>query len=334
MNWEKGLSASYYAYIIDPVTWREKKRIDIVSGSISRSADGLRDSADVETKDYEQGKENYIRIYFDAQQRGSGQHEPLFTGLACSPSRDIDGVYKTDTLECYSVLKAAEDILLPRGYYVGAGANGELIIKELLSVIPAPVSVDSDAPSVRYTIIAEDGENRLSMTEKVLAAMNWGMHIDGKGTIHIAPIPMVETVTFDPLSNDIIEPSIEIEYDWYKAPNVFRAIKDEASAVARDDSQESPLSTVNRGREVWAEETSPNMNTGESLGEYVIRRLNELQETALTAKYSRRFMPNIYVGDVVRLHYPKQGLDGLFRVTSQNIDLEYGARTSEEVTKI
>ena len=40
MKWNNGYSASYYAYIIDPVSWREKERIEITVGSISRSEDG------------------------------------------------------------------------------------------------------------------------------------------------------------------------------------------------------------------------------------------------------------------------------------------------------
>ena len=40
------------------------------------------------------------------------------------------------------------------------------------------------------------------------------------------------------------------------------------------------------------------------------------------------------VGDMVRLHYPAQGLDGLFRVKSQNIELGYNARTTEEVEAV
>ena len=100
MKWNNGYSASYYAYIIDPVSWREKERIEITGGSISRSEDGLRESADIECKAYEHGKEQYIRVYLDAWQNGAASHEPLFTGLATSPSRDIDGYFEKNTLEC------------------------------------------------------------------------------------------------------------------------------------------------------------------------------------------------------------------------------------------
>lgn len=334
MIWKNGFSASYYAYIVDPASWRETERFEITGGSIKRSDEGLRDSADISCTAYEGGRERYVRIYLDAKQGGSSVHEPLFTGLATSPVRDIDGFYETNTVACYSVLKAAEDVLLDRGYYVSAGMNGAQVIKDLLSCIPAPIEVNGKAPELQTSIIAEEGETRRSMADRVLFAIGWRMRINGLGTIELCPKASDVSAQFDPVDQDVIEPSIEVEYDWYECPNILRAVQDDLSAVARDDSPESPLSTVNRGREVWAEETSCELNMGESISEYAARRLKELQRVQLTASYDRRYQPDILVGDLVRLRYPAQGLEGSFRVTAQTIELAHGAKTSEEVEAV
>jgi len=208
------------------------------------------------------------------------------------------------------------------------------VIKDLLSCIPAPVTSEGDAPGLQTSIIAEDGETRLSMAERVLAAIGWRMRIGGDGTIELLPKPDDVSVQFDPTSRDVLEPTIKVDYDWYECPNVFRAVQEDLSAVARDDSPDSPLSTVSRRREVWAEETSCELNTGESISEYAVRRLGELQRVRLAAGYDRRYDPDILVGDLVRLRYPAQGLDGVFRVTSQKIELGYSAKTSEEVEAV
>ena len=334
MKWSSGFSASYYAYIIDPASWRETQKIDIISGSINRAGDGLRDSADIECREYAFGKEQYIRVYLDARQNGSSAHVPLFTGLATSPEKDIDGIYETNTLECYSVLKAANDVLLERGFYIPSGLSCAECITDLLSVIPAPVSVSPGAPNICKTIIAEDGETRLSMTEKVLAALGWRMRITGDGTIEICPPASEAAARFDPTEQDVIEPSISVSFDWYECPNVFRAVQDNLYAVARDDDPESFLSTVSRGREIWAEELSCDFNSGESIAEYARRRLKELQSQGITASYDRRYHPDVLVGDLVMLRYPRQGLDGFFEVTSQSIELGHGAKTGEEVKRI
>lgn len=334
MNWSKGLSAAYRAYIIDPATWREKEVFEITGGTINRDNTGLRDSADIDTARFRLDKECYIRIYMDTEQSGGREHTPLFTGLACNPEIERDGVLETNTLECYSVLKAAQDSLLSPGYWVPQGKSGAEIVKELFDIIPAPVRIDGEAPSLQSYIIAEGGETRLSMAERVLEAINWTMRIEGTGEVVLCPYPVTIDATFDALDNDCIETAIKISFDWYSAPNVFRATSDDSMAVARDDSPDSMLSTVNRGREVWAEDDSPDLNTGESLTEYAARRLKELQQVALTASYDRRYHPNVFVNSVIRLHYPEQDLDGLYRVKSQKIELGYAARTSEEVEKL
>lgn len=330
MNWASGYTAKYYAYIVEPKTWRETTMLQIVEGSISRSDTGLRDSASITVTQHDD-KELYVRLYMDTQQSGASAHVPLFTGLTSAPTTDIDGVLETTSLECYSVLKPAEDVLLDRGYYVPADVDAGMIIRQLLAVTPAPVEVGDDTPSLQSSIIAEDGETHLSMVDKLLTAINWRMVVQGDGTIGILPMASDASITFDPLNADTIEPTLSITRDWYACPNVLRAIDDDLYAVARDDSPDSPLSTVNRGREVWVEEIDVNLNSGESIAEYAVRRLAELQQIETTAKYTRRYDPGVLVSDYVRLNYPAQGLQGLYRVTAQTIDMGYGCTTEEEV---
>ena len=330
MNWEKGFTASYYVYLIDAKTWRETELLQITDGSISRTDSGLRDSADITCVRYND-RERYIRIYLDVQQNGASEHVPIFTGLTSAPSRDIDGVLETNSVECYSVLKPAEDVLLQRGYYVPAEADGGIIIQDLLSVTPAPVEVIGEAPALQTSVIAEDGENHLTMVDKVLTAINWRMRILGNGTIQILPQAEETLRTFDPLNADVLEPTLTITRDWYNCPNVLRAVSNDLVAVVRDDSEDSPLSTVNRGREVWKEETNVALNSGESIAEYAMRRLSELQLVETTASYTRRYDPDVLVSDRVRLNYPRQGLNGVYEITSQKITLGYGCTTDEEV---
>lgn len=331
MDWNLGYSAGYYATYVDPATWRDIERLEITGGSVNKSEDDLRASASLSCVDYPQGTERWIRIYLDAKQDETATHEALFTGLASSPAQDIDGNLVTNDIDCYSVLKPCEDILLERGWYAPAEVSGAEIIKDLLSATPASVEVDGNAPTLAEAIIAEDGESNLTMIDKVLLAIGWRLRLDGDGTVHLAPKGTEPVATYDPLENDAVEPKITVERDWYNCPNVFRAINADMSGVARDDSFTSPLSTVNRGREVWMEETSCDLNAGETIAEYAVRRLKEEQQIAQSAKYERRYNPAVQPTDVVRLHYPAQGLDGLYRVVSQTISLEYGAKTSEEV---
>ena len=332
MDWSKGFSSSYYMTLVDPVTWADTRRIEIIDGSISHQEDGLMESADFTCSDFEPDREQWVRVYLNTAQNGESDHIALFTGLSSVPEINIDGTKIRYPLTCYSVLKPAEDILLQRGWFASQGINGAEIIRELLSPIPAPISIPDYSPKLTQYIIAEDGESHLSMANKVLSAMNWRMRINGDGSIDIAPKPTNASAIFG-LENDVIELSVSKKVDWFKCPNVIRVTSGDRTYTFKDEDSDSILSIANRGREVWYDESSADISDSESIEMYAQRRLQELQSVVYSVRYSRRYNPNVYVGDLVEMRYPNQNLIDTFRVTSQSIQLGHSVRVNEEVQK-
>lgn len=332
MNWAEGYSASYHMTIVDPSTWRDIDTAKIVSGTINKEASSLMESADIVCAD-NSSAERWVRVWLDAKQGDTSEHIPLFTGLAISPDRQINGLIEQTTIQCYSVLKPAEDVYLERGWYAPGGVSGATLVKQLLSVTPAPIEVEDFAPALTSSVIAENGETRLSMAWKILNAINWRLTISGDGIITVGAKPTESKYTFDSIEMDIVEPEITVSYDWYDCPNVFRAIYDDLVGIARDDSPDSSLSTVSRGREIWAEENNVKLNDNETVGEYAIRRLKEEQSRETVVSYNRRFIPDAVPSDIIGLHLPAQNIDGNYKIRSQSITLGYSARTSEEVSK-
>lgn len=336
MDWSKGYSASYYLTYVDPYTWSDRNRIEISGGSINRSSDGLRESASLTCKQEFSDIETWVRVYVDIDQNGERSREALFTGLATSPSLEFNGNIKTNNYECYSVLKPVDDIILPRGWFAAAGASGAEAVKDLLKATSAPSGVPDEyledkTQYIKEYIIAEDGESNLSMLDKILTAINWRLRIKGDGSISIEPVAAKSSYRFDPLDFDIVEPSIKVSNDWFDVPNVFCAISDGLTAVAKDEDPDSVLSIQNRGREVWKTETNCDLAEKETIEVYAYRRLREEQQIMKSASYSRRYIPDVIPGDLITLSYPKQNMDGLFYVDNQSIDLGYSARTNEEV---
>lgn len=331
MDWSKGFSASYYLTIVDPVTWRDTERIEVTGGTVSRTASGLRQSADIDCTAFDTGKERWIRVWLDAIQDGDAAHEALFTGLTSVAETALNGNRTTIPLECYSVLKPCDDVLLDRGYFILTGSSVAQTVRDLLSVTPAPVVVESQSPALRQTIIAESGETRLSMVNKLLDAVGWRLIIDGDGTIRAGAWDADPKASFG-VHNDVIEPRVTLRSDWFRCPNVFRAVSGDFTAIAVDTSPDSILSTVNRGREVWKEDNYVKL-TDEGLEQYAARRLAEEQAYAYAVQYTRRYDPAVNVGRAVRLHYPEQKLMGEYAVTSQRIRLGHGCSVQEEVQK-
>ena len=333
MNWNNGFTARYYMTLVDSKSWRDVERFEIISGSVSRSGGTLMEAADLTAVTIPVA-DSWVRIYLDARQEDSDARVALFTGLLSAPATSWDGTRRTYKAECYSVLKPAADVLLQRGWYAPAGMDGAQLAETLLSIGAAPVICEENAPSLNTTIVAEDGETNLSMAQKILSAIDWRIRISGSGEINICPKATETSMSFDALENDCIELSVSDNSDWFSCPNVFRAVSDNLIAIARDDDEESPLSTVSRGREIWMEETNCTLNTDEGISEYAVRRLKEEQSPSREISYNRRFFPDLYIGDMVRIHYPGQNIDSDFRITSQQIELGYGARTAEGAIQV
>lgn len=331
MDWNKGYSASYYLTVVDPKTWRDLDRIEITGGSISREISGLRQSADIDCGDFVLGSETWVRVYLASRQGGDDSREALFTGLATSPDRNIKGAWEENTLQCYSVLKPADDVFLERGWYAPVEVNVGTLIRQLLAPVPAPKDITEVEKTLQDAIVAEDGETNLTMVERLLTAVDWSLRIAGDGTIEVAPTSDDPVALFNPLDYDVIETEIKVSADWYACPNVFMAVNNEITAIAKDEDENSPLSIQNRGREVWMYESSCSLAQDETMGEYARRRLRDEQRYSMSVSYDRRYVPDVLPGDLISLRYPAQGIDGNFIVESQSIELGHGARTSEDV---
>ena len=338
MEWNSGFSSLYELRAVDPLSFRDAEPMEFSAGTISRTGSGLVESADL-TMPTNPG-ERLIRIYLRARQEADSSRNALFTGLTSSPERKLDGERITYNVDCYSVLKPVDDVLIRRGYYAPAGADAANIVADLLSVGPAPVVIDDRSPYLTETIVAEDSMSRLDVAWLILDAIGWRLRIDGDGTVHICAPAQNASAAFDTMENDVMELSITDTQDWYSVPNCIRVISGSSFSEFIDDDPSSPISTVARRAvrggtgEIWMADTAASLGDNESLAEYALRVLREAQEPARTISYARRFRPNVVVTDLVAIHLPGVGIDGIYKVTSQTIELGYGCRTSEEVVEV
>ena len=323
MDWIKGYSASYYMTIVDPSSWRDLRIVDITGGSINKTDTSLMESAQVELT--ENLGEAWVRIYLDAKQANGGGRTALFTGLLQTPSTQWNGRIDSYSAECYSVLKAADDVILQRGWYALAGQNGVAIAARLLDATPAPVEVADDPPLLSTSIVAEDGETALTMAQKLVQASGWRMKITGDGTIRLCAPADLPAAILDTQTNDIVELSITDQQDLYSCPNVYLASSGDRTYTARDEE-----SIERRGREIWAVEYNVALNAGESIMSYAIRKLEESKAAARQVHYSRRYLPDVTPGDIVQLRFPAQSIFGDYKITKQGISLGYAATVSED----
>lgn len=331
MDWSRGFAASYRCCIVDRATWGDLREVPIDGGTLNRVPDGLLETADLDTGEAVDGE--WLRVYLDAVQDGEHVRVPLFTGIASSKSRTVGAVRDAFVAECSSVLQAASDVLLPRGWYAPAGYPAAKMAAKLLGVFGVRCGYADGSPTLSEAIVAEDGETNMTMAWKLADAVGWRISVDGSGTVSVGPRKNDAKARFLAGAYDVLESGATDEDGRLSGPNVLRVTSGGATAVARDDDPRSPLSTVSRGREVWAAENDPDMGGSASLSAYASRRLKELQGSARKLKYDRRFHPDVRPGDHVELGYGGRGLDGTFRVDSQRIEIGAGCKVSEEATE-
>lgn len=329
MDWSKGYTAKYIVATVDPHTWGDNGEIEVTSGTIDRDATtALLESASLEVT--QTVGEQWIRVYLIAKQKGETVREALFTGLSTTPTRSIIGRRQQNSLECYSVLKVADDILLPLGYYAAAGARGGALIQRLLVDLPCRVTVQSGSPALVNNLVAGNTESKLSMARKIADAIDWQIRVNGRGEVFVEPKPKGIVASFNSLYDDVLEPEVTDEQDLFNIPNVVRITMSGKTATAENDDEASAYSISGRGREVWKSESVSSLSDSESLAAYAMRRLKELQSPARTLSYTRRYHPDAVPNSLVSIIYPEQQINGTFRIESQSITLGANAQTQED----
>lgn len=334
INWKNGYTSRYYVTLVDPKTFGDTFSIDIISGSIERdSKNNLLQSANFVCKEFDTDQELWVRFYVDVFQDGDTQHEALFTGLATSQNQTFDGGKVTQSVQCYSVLKPADDVLLTPGWFAPKGYDGAKLVQELLSVTKARITISENVGSkiLDKHILAESGETNMSMAKLILDEIKCRLVIDGHGNVTIDSISTSPVTKIDYLEDDIIEVQIQLDNEWYNCPNVIRVTKDDTMVVVKDYDSLSRFSIDRRGREIWMEEDCSSLAENDTLADYAKRRLKEEQNSMTTISYTRRYLPEVNIDDVITMHYPKQNIQGDYKVISQSIELGNSVKVSEKI---
>ena len=117
-DWTKSMQQTFEYYIVDPGTWKDLKKLDIVkSSTISRDsgAETLGSASFVVT---DMLSECYIRTYLVTIQNGVTERHALGTHLIQTPSSKFNGRIKDISLDGYTPLLELKENQPPIGYFV------------------------------------------------------------------------------------------------------------------------------------------------------------------------------------------------------------------------
>lgn len=341
LDWTKSMEQTFEFYIVDPGTWRDSKRIDTVTScSIERdSSNATLGSASFECT--ENVDECYIRAYLIATQNGITERVPLGTFLVQTPSVSFDGKNTSISLEAYTPLIELKSTVPPIGYALLKGTNIMDTVPDLCAEnMRAPVVGTSSDEKVYDDFVSNLDDTWLSFISDLLANAKFQFGLDEYSRVIFEPVQDPAALrpvwVYNDDNSSILLPDISNERDLYGIPNVVEVVYSTGtgymfSRIVNDDPN-SPVSTVNRGREVVHRESSPNfagMPTQEYIDQYARQMLRNMSCLEHKVTYSHGYCP-VRVGDAVLLNYTRAGLTNVkAKVISQSIKCDTGCTVEE-----
>lgn len=341
-DWLSSMQQTFEYYIVDPNTWRDIKLLDnVVSSTINRDLDAATlGSATINVT--ESAGECYIRIYLITVQNGVKEKHPLGTFLVQTPSVSFNGKVRDVSMDAYTPLIELKETQPPLGYSIPKGENiMSMVYKLAREHARAPV-VSTDCVSTLFAdFVAETDETYLDFLTALMSNAKYTWSLDEMGRILFSPEQDTASLqpvwTYDDDNSSILLPEVTIDNDLYGIPNVVEVVYSDGSdyyysRVVNDDPN-SPISTVNRGREIVYRETDPGLvgdPTENQIHEYARQLLKALSSLECTISYKHGYCP-VRVGDCVRINYAKAGIvDIKAKVISQSIECTPGCQVSEK----
>lgn len=342
MDWNSSMIQTFEYYKVDPTTWKDIEKIDeVISSTITRdsTAETLGSATFEITSPV---GECYIRVYLVTIQNGVRTRYPLGTFLVQTPSSNFDGKISKISLDAYTALLELKENPPPLGYYIPKNSN---VIEETCKLISthcrAPVTKTRDPQTLYFDFVANTDDTWLSFVNDLVSNADYKLALDDDGSIIFNRDRDVTTMqpvwSYNDDNSSILYPEIQVDRDLYGIPNVVEVICANGteyyySRVTNDD-ENSPTSTVNRGREITHRVENPEMvgsPNQERIDEYAKKLLRNLSSLEYTISYTHGYCP-VRLGDCVEINYKRAGLKRIkAKVISQSIKCEPGCPVTEK----
>lgn len=341
-DWSASMEQTFEYYLVDPGTWKDSKLLDNVkSCTITRDSDvETLGSATIDVTD--SVGECYIRAYLVTLQNGLRERHPLGTFLVQTPSSSFDGKIRDSSMDAYTPLLELKENPPPLGYSIlkdqNIMSNAYLIAREHAR---APVVSAVCADTLYTDFVSNTDDTWLSFLTDLIANAKYEFNLDELGRILFSPKQDTASLqpvwTYDDSNSSILYPEISMDHDLYGIPNVVEVVYSNGSdyyyARVVNDDVNSPISTVNRGREIIYRDSNPSLagdSTNAQIQAYAKQLLRNLSTIEYTISYTHGYCP-VRLGDCVRMDYTRAGLSNIkAKVISQSIKCEPGCPVTEK----
>lgn len=346
VDWLSSMQQTFEYYTVDPNTWKDVDRLtNVISCSITRDSEAATlGSATFEVT--ESIGESYVRVYLVTLQNGVTERHPLGTFLVQTPASSFNGKVRNVTMDAYTPLLELKENPPPIGYSLLKDDN---IMSKAYRItrenVRAPVVEATCDTKLTNDFVSETNDTWITFVSDLITNAKYKFDLDELGRILFAPKQELESLqpvwTYDDGEQSILYHDITLDHDLYGIPNVVEVICSSGNEFNNDiyysrvvnNDVNSPVSVVNRGREIVYRVTDPGFvaaPTEKQVELYAQQLLKEVSSVEYSISYTHGYC-GTRLGDCVRLNYERAGLtDVKAKIVSQTIKCVPGCPVTEK----
>ncbi|MBR4687105.1 MAG: hypothetical protein IKP01_02225 [Bacteroidales bacterium] len=231
MDWTQGYASRWRVERVDPNTWEScgtlegVEKIEVERDATDRAPLLETASMTVTAPALASFEPGWHRIVMEAVQGSTGESVAIATVWLDVDNSTYDRGYRSDDIEGRSTLCQAADSEVGDGSYAPKGADGAAFAGDMIAAVSdAPVHVEGGF-QLHDHVVFDLGASVLEAAWDVVEAGGYCMQIDGRGEIHVIPMPTVPALDLDRAGACTLMPKVksrggEVEYEREWAPNV------------------------------------------------------------------------------------------------------------------
>lgn len=270
---------------------------------------------------------------------------PLGVFLLSSPVREDQNNEIYREIEAYDKLVILRDDKFLERYTVTSGTNYiDAVISILQSANISKWNIEQTDQTLPTDIEFDPGTNKLKAVNKLLSAINFNqLHVDVNGFFISMPYRSPDIRSSEYIYKDddlsVTYNGMQEELDIYDTPNSWVAVlsdpeREPLSSNYTNDNENSPTSTVNRGRTIVDFREVDNIADQSALDSYVQRIAFEASQVYGKIEFETAIMPMHDYMDIVQIDYSPLEINGKYTETSWTIPLKVGGRMRHSVRAV
>lgn len=345
VDWTRSMKQTFSFYKVDPKTWNDEEPIRTI-----KTCEVVYDQED-ESGGYatitgdDLFGEFYIRIYLDVFQDFMEYHIPLGTVLVQTTFSNFDGIKKELSIDAYTPLIELKEKKPPIGFFIPDQSN---IIQRSIEILRencrAPVIDTTMNQNALFSnkggYVSDLEETWLTYIKGFLKNSDYDILPNERGEIQFhrnldlnSAQPVFE---YSDDENSILYPAISTKQDLYGIPNVvellYSTVSEGHMIRVINDNENSPISTVNRGREIVyriSNQEISGLTSLDDMRKYAESVLEKLSTVEYTITYQHGYN-SVKIGDCVRINCKLKELSNIkAKVIKQSIKCENGCPVEE-----